>query len=542
MGFNVYFANSAKPENSTHQFSITGLTGYDCTLKAGTSISNPVITFQISYTSFTTLSTANVACIPDFGYRYYFVTDWRYDGRLCVCSLSVDVLASFWDALKSKSYYVTRSAYKRKADIVDTAYPVTAGSRRQYVSNKANPFQPATGFKGVYVVGIVNKTGGMDGCLNYYCFGDTEFRSFMGKIFTISNYGTLGTTGTNNDTFTSDLAEILVNPLQYVSSIMWYPYTTTDIVNAGFTSSTTTVDCGYTTINMGATVYKYDDSTVAKQFTNVVTLTINKHPDASGATFLNLSPYAEYRLTFYPFGSFNIDPEYLQGFSDLYLCYTVDMRTGIAVLNVGTSVTGTDASTWKMPQAFMTVECQLGVPIPTSNVQVQMQNLGFLANTGIIAGAMGLFDGLGGRVKNAYTEAKGFASWFFDNDRYDEEGNYKKTGSSASGSLMDDIGSLLNNSGVGNAMLQAMASPNLSGSQGTMGLNSRMNVSLSAWFKWRADTDPTHFGYPLCQVETLNDLQGYTVCSHAIADIQTATFAEKRKIENFLNTGFYIAV
>lgn len=536
MSFSVYFSNSNKSENNTHAFSPTGNVYYECNLKAGTSISNPVIELQIPYDTFVSLSKANVAYIGSWD-RYYFVTDWRYDGRLCVCSLSVDVLASFWDQLKLKSFYVTRSAYKRKTDIVDTQYPTTAGSRRQYVESKANPFQPATGYRGVYVVGIVNKTGGMDGCLNYYCFGDTEFRNFMGKIFTISNYGTLGTTGTNNDTFTSDLAEILVNPLQYISSIMWYPYTVTEIINAGFTSSTTSVDCGYTTINMGATVYKYDDTTVAKQFTNVVTLTINKHPDSAEAQFLNLAPYAEYRLTFYPFGSFNIDPEYLQGFDNLYLCYTVDMRTGIAVLNVGTSVVGTTASDWSMPQAFMTVETQLGVPIPTSNVQIQMQNIGFLASTGIIAGAQGLFSGLGATVKSGFNEAGNFLQWLTTGHGAREGA---VTGTSASGSLIDDIGKAIDNSGIGNAMLQAMASPNLSGSQGTMGINSRMNVSLSAWFKWRTATDPTHFGYPLCSVEMLGDLQGYTVCSHAVAEIYGATFAEKRKIENFLNTGFYI--
>lgn len=546
MSFSVYFANSAKTENSTHAFSTTGVPYYDCVMKKGSSVSNPTIELQVSYTQFATFATsANVAYIGSLD-RYYFVTDWSFDGRIATCSLSVDVLASFWDKLKLKSYYVTRSAYKRKADIVDTAYPLTAGQRRQYVDTKKNPLQPATGFKGVYVVGIVNKTGGMDGCLNYYCFGDTEFRSFMGKIFTITNYGTLGTYGTNNDTLTSDLAEILVNPLQYISSIMWYPYTVTEIINAGFTTSTTNVECGYTTIAMGATVYKYDDTTVAKQFTNVVTLTINKHPDASGAEFLNLSPYSEYRLTFYPFGSFSIDPEYLQGFSNLYLCYTIDMRTGIGVLNVGTTVQGTDASTWHMPQAFMTVEAQIGVPIPTSNVQVQLQNLGIVAKTGAIAGA-GLFDGFKSLVKQGFDKLNTFAStagaWVDYGSSYkDHVSEYTNIAPKMFGSLADEAGAILDRSGIGNAVLQASASPDLHGSQGTMGIVPKMDIALSGWFKWRAGTDPTHFGYPLCDVEQLVNLQGYTVCSHAIADIQGATFSEKRKIENFLNTGFYIAV
>lgn len=540
MSFSVYFANSQKPENGTHIFHTAGVTPYMVNLKAGTSISNPVLEFQIPFEDFVSLSCNNVAYIGIFD-RYYFVTDWRFDGRLCICSLSVDVLASFWAELKPMSFYITRSASKRKADIIDTAYPLTAGSRRQYVARKLNPIRPAFGFYGVYIVGIVNKFGGMDGCLNYYVFGDTEFRSFMGKIFTIANYGTLGTTGTNNDTLTSDLAEILVNPLQYISSIMWYPFTTQEIVNLGFTTTTTIVYCGYTDINMGATVYKFDDTTVYKEVTNVVTLKIYKHPDSSGAEFLNLAPYSEYRLTFYPFGAFNIEPEYLQGFNDLYLCYTIDLRTGLGVLNVGTSVVGSDYTDWKMPQAFMTVESQIGVPIPTSNVQIQLQNVGVMGATAMIGAGMGLFDGFGAQVKQAMNQ-ENFVSWFLNGDRYDEQGNYK--GSSGLGdtvgSLIDDVGTFIKDSGITSALTQALASPNISGSQGTMSLNSRMDLSLTGWFKYRTDTDPQHIGYPLCTVEQLNDLEGYTVCYKAIANIPRATFAEKRKIENFLNTGFYI--
>lgn len=539
MGFNVYFANSAKPENSTHQFSITGLTGYDCTLKAGTSISNPVITFQISYTSFATLSSANVACIPDFGYRYYFVTDWRYDGRLCACSLSVDVLASFWDALKSKSYFVSRSAYLSNKYIVDNAYPASAHQRTQTVAKTDNPFQPPATDYGCYIVGILSKSSGLDGGITYYVMGYLQFMTLMNKVFTINNYGTLGTTGTNNDTFTSDLAEAMINPLQYISSIMWYPFSTASLNTLGFLESTTTVYCGYTTISMGVTLYRFDDATLYKRVRNMITFTIPRHPDHSNAnSFLNLSPYSEYRLSFYPFGSFTIDGDYLQGMTYLYCLWDVDLRSGRGILNLGTSYTGSTVSDWKMPANFLTTEAQIGVPIPTSTIQTMIPDMGILGNAGIVAGGMGLFDGLGTAVKSAFQNYGGGIGGKIA----EQAGNIVSNVVDTAGSLIDEAGKIINNSGVGSALLQTMSSPNMSGTQGSISLYSKQDVAFSAWFKGRSYTDNTHFGSPLCEVKTLNDLQGYTVCSHAIADIQGATFAEKRKIENFLNTGFYIAV
>ena len=106
MSFNIYLTSSSKVENSTARFATTGLTPYACTLKDGCSISHPVVKIQIAFTSFANLTKNNVAYIANFR-RYYFITDWRYEGVLAICTLSVDVLASFWDDLKTKSFYVT---------------------------------------------------------------------------------------------------------------------------------------------------------------------------------------------------------------------------------------------------------------------------------------------------------------------------------------------------------------------------------------------------------------------------------------------------
>ena len=533
MSFSVYFNNISKVENSTKAFSLTGLTPYDCVLKSGCSVSNPTIEIQVSFSDFAALSSCNVAYISDFS-RYYFITDWRYTGRLAVCTLAVDVLASFWTALSSKSFYVTRSASTTNPNIVDTAYPATAQARIEYVSSAENPFQPGISDYGCYIVGIISKDSGLDGCITYYVMGYLQFMVLMGKMYdiTTNGYDNLGTTGTNNDTFTQELCEAIVNPLAYIASIMWYPFSVTSLNTLGWLSSTTNVSVGYVSLAMGTTVYYFENAVLYKQITNVISFTITHHPDSATANYLNLSPYAEYRLNFYPFGAFTIDPEYVHGASTLYCMYTVDLRTGRGILNVGTSVNGTDSATWKMPAAFLTSEAQVGVPIPTSTIETQIGDKSNLIEAGVLTGSK-LFSGVESKISQGFKDITRGSSAI---------GRM----SSAMETVSDVVGTISENfqnmsvSDIESALLQASASPNMGGTQGSISLFPKQPVSFHEWYKYRANTDNTHKGTPLCDIQLLSTLTGFTVCANAIADVQNANYAEKRKIESYLNTGFYI--
>ena len=544
MSFSVYFANSSKPENSTHAFSTTGMTYYDCVLKKGTSVSNPVIELQVSYTDFANLAkTANVAYIGALE-RYYFVTDWRYDGRLAICSLSVDVLASFWDKLKLQSYYVTRSAYLSNKYVVDTEYPAIASQRSQYVTQVSNPFQPVATDYGCFVVGVVNKYGGLDGCVTYYCMGYLVFMNFMSKVFTIGSYGT---TGTNTDTLSQDLAEAITRPMQYIASIMWYPFSTSTLNALGFLSSTSTIYYGYSSLSITGTLYEFDNSVLHKNVCNMITFTITHHPDHNNAnSFLNLAPYGEYRFSFYPFGTFNIDGKYLQGFSNMYCLYNVDLRTGRGTMQLATSYTGTTYADWKLPASFLCAEAQVGVPIPTSTVETLLPDMPLLEKTALVGVSTGSFAGFGETVKQAFqtigNSVGGIAGGTIGAEIGKTVGNAINTAIDTVGTLADEVGAYIDNSGIGSAMQQALASPTMGGSQGAISLYPKMDVAFSCWFMSRTGLDTTHKGEPLCQVVQLSTLQGYTVCSSAVANITGPNYAEKRKIENFLNTGFYIAV
>lgn len=532
MSFSVYFANSYKPENCTQYFQTTGMTPYNCTLKKGTSVSNPVLELQVNYTQFTVLATtANVAYIGSFE-RYYFVTDWRFDGVLAICSLSVDVLASFWDRLKLKTFFIARSASESDPRVVDTSYPAIARQRLQYNYSANNPYVPASSDYGCYVVGVLSKSSGLDGCITYYAMGYLQFMVLMGKLYNNTTWGTMGTTGTNNDTFTADLVEAIVNPLQYIASIMWYPFSVASINALGWLVSTQTIEVGYTSINMGVTVYYYDNATLFKSMRHLISLTIYHHPDSTDAYFTNLAPYAEYRLSFYPYGVFNIDPEYILGHDNLYCLTTVDMRTGRGILNVGIAYTGTSASDWDMVGAFLTTEAQVGVPIPTSTIQTQIGDMANLREAGIITGK-NLFAGLESTIREGFTDVSRASGTVGKINALTE------TASDVIGTLSSEL-KKISVSDIESALLQASASPNMSGTQGSISLFPTQKVSFNMFYKFRSEYDPVHKGYPLCKKKQLSTLSGYTVCSNAIADIQGATFAEKRKIENYLNTGFYI--
>ena len=545
MSFSVYFENSAKSENSTKQFSLTGLTPYSCVLKDGTSISNPTIILQVSEADFLTLKNKNVAYISELS-RYYFVADWVRDGRLTVCRLNIDVLASFWDAIKLQSYYVSRSASSNNINIVDTQFPATSQARATYVSSASNPFQVGAGNSyGVFVVGAIQKGGGLSGCVSYYLMSYLSFISLMTKLFNVSTYGTIGTYGDNNDTLTDDLTKLLTHPLEYIQSITWYPFTIADFTSAGFVSSGQYgITLGYNTLTLSSYVYPFDDSVLYKQFTNIVYLTIPKHPNAASATYLNLAPFAEYRLTFYPFGAFNIDPEYLNGSSNIYMCYTIDLETGRAILNVGTAYSGTNSATYKITNPFLTTSAQMGVQIPTSTIETYLPDMGLLGTSAIIGLGTGLFDGFVSKQKESFAKAEIPENASTLDRALTTIGNVGTNIASAGleliGTLGNDISAFLKSSGIGSAILQATSSPSFGGAQGMRSLYTKQDVILCAWFKYRANTDNTHFGTPLCAVTTLSTLSGFTLCQNAVADIFTATFAEKRKIENFLNTGFYI--
>ena len=108
----------AKRENSTAIPAGSPAYSLSCELKSETSILSPILEIGMPMT-FDPYA-LNYAHIPAFS-RYYHVTDWTWSEGLWLCSLRVDVLATYRTAIGSATKYVVRAAAEENTGIVDTS-------------------------------------------------------------------------------------------------------------------------------------------------------------------------------------------------------------------------------------------------------------------------------------------------------------------------------------------------------------------------------------------------------------------------------------
>jgi hypothetical protein len=203
---NLYYF--AKKINSTARPTNGGIT-YHCVIKEPCGILNPVIGLNLGLVS---APTSNYAYIPEFK-RYYYVKEWTYQNALWYASLECDILASWKTDIGASTCYVLRSASASNGCIVDTTYPATGNT---FINNQTKDSPWATAFAmGWFIVGIAGIS------TRYYLFTETPLRDFLGYIFSDS-YAEQLTAGWSQ-AFPQLKAQC--NPMQYITSIMWVPFT-----------------------------------------------------------------------------------------------------------------------------------------------------------------------------------------------------------------------------------------------------------------------------------------------------------------------------
>ena len=121
MAFTVKLYDFEKRHNSTrrpqgHELSINGV------LREGSSLITPTISFEFA-SDFSPMSNSwnlefNYAYIEKFS-RYYWITDWTYDGGLWHASMKVDVLATFRPEILASSAFVAYDE-STNTDLVDS--------------------------------------------------------------------------------------------------------------------------------------------------------------------------------------------------------------------------------------------------------------------------------------------------------------------------------------------------------------------------------------------------------------------------------------
>ena len=522
----VYFTTFLKRQNSTAVPTFSA-DANECRLKAPCSVLHPVLElYAVDITVYESVIRTNYAYIPEF-HRYYHISNWSFDDNLLICTLEVDVLATYKTAIKGSTQYVLRSSMQYDVNVPDAKYPIKTTAPTRSLGSIQNPLQPAASDYGCFVVGILNNRQSLTGCITYYVMSYLVFMTFCGSLFTLqTNWG-------SSDTSVSDgVKKALTDPFQYITSVLWLPYSTYDFNSRGYTQTIqSAIPVGYDNVGITGTAYEFDPAILNVEFTNKVTFTIPKHPQRlARGEYLNVSPYSHYYLSFYPFcGEIELDSMALQGKTELSLIYTVDLRTGKGILSICTDYAGNDYTTWLANAPFRVIEAQIGVSIPLASIHTVLPtSLGQMAR----AAATGV-TGFGGFKEMTLKLSSTFAKWIGGTIGLDE---------GAMAAVYDEIGAEPYDKGdvtdIATNAAAASSTAELIGSQGTISFNSRMPLQFWGMFYTVADEGNLVYGKPLCQYLPLTNFTGFVQCGNPHINAPVGAYkSEVAAIEQYLSTG-----
>lgn len=469
----TFWSNFSKRQNSTLQPSTAG-TSYTVYLKDNVSILSPVFLID-------GIDLAVTYC--RWNGRYYFVRDIILsNNNIYQVSCEIDALATWKTAIGSSSQYILRSASASDGSIVDGFYP----TKKDPVVTKNGPSTSlpwATGVNGgYYVVGVISggdSTGGhtgtiQQGVVQYYAFSPSSFNAFAQQVFTDANW----TDFTTPDRYS-------FNPIQYISSIQWFPFAP-DVWSQPLQS----LKLGWERITC-----------VCLLITNPLRVdqfefAIDNHPQAaSRGLYLNSSPFSEYVLKFQPFGDIELDGAILAKRSSTYPNLFARMETDFIS---GRSRLLVSVVAGSVNYQFAVREVQFGVNIQLA--QIAGNRFGLVEN--IVGSAVSVGAGLltGNPVAAVTGAISGIMSAY-----QTAQPRVQSTGHNDS---------LLN-------IVSTSSEP-----------------FLYEVFHQIVDEDNADYGRPLCQVKQLSTLSGYVMTANAEIALP-ALPAEREAIISAMNSGFF---
>ena len=474
MTVDFYIGFSKKP-NSTK---IPATTGPDAvsfnsktvTLKKPTSVLNPVFIlngYNLSYN------------YVKWGSRYYFVDDIVIvSNEVAEYHCSTDVLATYKTVIGSSTQYVTRAASAAISTINDAIYPTYAGCTVTNTTvDKLTCVEDGSVLLnggGCYIIGIQNKRGTSHGGISYYAMSGTAMYNLLRFMFSDASF-------LDASDISLELQKELVNPFQYISSIMWYPI---DPTGSSTITGTENLSFGYWDgPTEGANpVYGYPLNYRCITFSKSVILP--KHPQAlTRGAYLNGAPYTRHKLIFNSFGEIPIDATYFTSNTDsdrmMAIKCDLDLITGTGILQL------TD------PNGNVIYKNSGQVGVNSQISQITQNMLG--AGVSILSGAVGL----------AYGNVVGFGQGIL--------------------------------SGLQNIMPERQTTGHL-GSIAAWECQANPRV-VSTYFS-QTPADVTQLGRPLCAPTQINTLSGFVQVDRADIDI-TGTEKEKEKIISYMQGGFY---
>ena len=468
MAIKVNFYRFTKKENSTARPTGSG-TELDCVLKDSSSIFYPVLKLNLGASS---APSFNYCVIPVFN-RWYFVTNWEWDNGLWIASLKVDVLATYKPEIGNTSLYALRASGSWDGSITDQLYPAKAGC--SFVNEPMSGNRPwGNPLAGVYVLGIVSKDADF-GSIDYVVLSRTNIKTFIQSILTT---GVSSANGYDVSDASYSLQASLIDPLQYIKSCTYIPFTGTELTSCLTPQSNISIwDWDFPIANDKV---KYS----TPYFSYSGTINIPKHPQAATrGQFVNQSPFTD--LTFYapPFGAFTLDTSSLVGINTLSFTVQVDLPSGLGILTISNGNI-----------IMQRIEAQIGVPVQLSQVIHDYAGaiIGGINTVGNTIGAA-----MYGDIAGAVT---GFVS-----------------------------------GAIGSAIAAKYPAAQTMGSGGSYAQLTGV-WQLCAQFFTIADDDINHNGRPLCQMVTPSS--GYYLIQDGDVPID-GTQEEAIEVKRYLEGGFY---
>lgn len=369
----------AKRSNSTARPSEEGAS-YQCDLMDGSGIINPSALLDFGEGNPTTY---NYAYIPEFS-RYYYIRDWQYSAGLWLCSLAVDVLATWRGEIGGYNTFIRISSFDTSKRFPDNRYQHASSPTIKNVMVQS-PFT-ATIANGCFIMAIVGTPyGETSPTTNYYALDNDSMQLFVNKLFNSPDW-------LNITDVTTELQKALFNPIQYISSCFWFPFALSTITNknpatkikmgwwefAGFQNTNTYRLAGKPHVEFGTI------------------LTLPKHPDSARGEFLNLAPHTKYQLQYWPYGQFQLDTTQCYNFQSLQLAQTIDLIDGRGFLQVsGYTDNGATHFNGYLAQIGVPIAlAQAGTNIVSSLISGAITTAGKIASGDIIGAGKGIVDGV----------------------------------------------------------------------------------------------------------------------------------------------------
>ena len=463
------FYKFSKKENSTARPTGSG-NAIDIEIKSASSIFFPYIV--VNRGASTAAPGYNYCYISNFS-RYYWITEWIWNEGLWEASLKCDVLATYKTDIGNEYLYALRAAYTYDGAIPDHLYPTKTGCSFDYSTSWT--MSGAGGFGASYILGVVSKDPDF-GSITYYAVNSSNLGTILAELLDDS---LLTDNGFNVADASIPLQKSIVDPIQYIKSAVYLPFTLSELSNLSESAS-------------AVKIFNWELSATAKTVrppTPVTTVThsftIPKHTQTSSrGNFVNQSPYTFLTLHAPPFGNIELDTTAFANASTVDISLKVDMPTGLGVLEISNGSYITNR-----------IEASVGVPIQLS--QVSRDYVG-AAVSGIsaIGGAIGGF--MSGNIGGAISSAA---------------------------------------SGIGNAVSAMAPKAQTIGSGGSYA-QVRGGWYLEAQFFSIVNDDITHNGRPLCQVIQPKNIPGYMLIQDGDVAID-GTQEESIEIKRYLETGFF---